>query len=111
MVVVSESVRLAGRMPRRRMSSLNEVIVSSCAIFGSRTNVPLPRRRTSRPSRTSSSIAARTVSRETPRSTLSWRSDGIALADAEALDQVDDAVARLALLRHPLRCHAHWARS
>ena len=60
------------------MSSLNEVIVSSCAIFGSRTKVPLPRRRTRKPSRTSSSIAARTVSRETPRSALSCRSDGIA---------------------------------
>ena len=40
--VSSESVRLPGRMPRVRMSSLNEVIVSSCAIFGSLTNVPLP---------------------------------------------------------------------
>ena len=28
------------------MSSLNEVIVSSCAIFGSLTKVPEPRRRT-----------------------------------------------------------------
>ena len=42
----SSSVRLAGRMPRRRMSSVNDVIVSSCAIFGSLTNVPAPRRRT-----------------------------------------------------------------
>ena len=44
-VVVSDRVRLAGRMPRCFMSSLNEVMVSSCAIFASRTNVPLPRRR------------------------------------------------------------------
>ena len=36
------SVRLAGTMPRRCMSSVNEVIVSSWAIFGSLTNVPLP---------------------------------------------------------------------
>ena len=62
------SVRLAGTIPRRCMSSVNEVIVSSWAIFGSLTNVPLPCRRTSRPSRTSSSSAARTVRRETPRS-------------------------------------------
>ena len=40
------SVRLAGSIPRRRMSSVNEVIVSSCAIFGSLTKVPAPRRRT-----------------------------------------------------------------
>jgi hypothetical protein len=33
-------------MPRLRISSLNEDIVSSCAIFGSLTKVPLPRRRT-----------------------------------------------------------------
>jgi hypothetical protein len=37
---------LAGFIPRRRMSSVNEVMVSSCAIFGSLTNVPEPRRRT-----------------------------------------------------------------
>ena len=36
------SVRLPGTMPRRRMSSVNEVMVSSWAIFGSLTNVPLP---------------------------------------------------------------------
>ena len=35
-----------GIIPRRRMSSVNDVIVSSCAIFGSLTNVPLPRLRT-----------------------------------------------------------------
>ena len=35
-----------GTIPRRRMSSVNEVIVSSWAIFGSLTNVPLPRLRT-----------------------------------------------------------------
>ena len=35
-------MRLAGSIPRRRMSSVNEVIVSSWAIFGSLTNVPLP---------------------------------------------------------------------
>jgi hypothetical protein len=39
-------VRLPGRIPSRRMSSLNEVIVSSWAIFGSLTNVPEPRLRT-----------------------------------------------------------------
>ena len=43
--VLSSIVRLVGRMPRRRMSSVNEVIVSSWAIFGSLTKVPLPRRR------------------------------------------------------------------
>ena len=43
------SVRLAGTIPRRRMSSVKEVIVSSWAIFGSLTNVPLPCRRTSMP--------------------------------------------------------------
>ena len=72
------SVRDAGVMPRRCMSSVKDVIVSSCAIFGSLTNVPLPWRRTSNPSRTSSSSAARTVSRETPRFVDSWRSEGIA---------------------------------
>ena len=45
-VVSSESVRLPGTIPRRRMSSLNEVMVSSCEIFGCWTYVPLPRRRT-----------------------------------------------------------------
>src|SRR5688572_9134697 len=72
------SVRLPGTIPRRRMSSVNEVMVSSCAIFGSLTNVPLPWRRTRSPSRTSSSSAARTVSLETPSSDVSWRSEGIA---------------------------------
>src|SRR5918993_455377 len=48
-VTVSDSVLLPGRIPRCTMSSLNDVIVSSCAIFGSRTKVPLPRRRTMRP--------------------------------------------------------------
>ena len=43
---LDESVRLPGRIPRRRISSLNDDIVSSCAIFGSLTYVPLPRRRT-----------------------------------------------------------------
>ena len=33
-------MRLPGVMPRRRMSSVKDVIVSSCAIFGSLTNVP-----------------------------------------------------------------------
>ena len=75
--VFSSIVRLVGRMPRRRMSSVNEVIVSSWAIFGSLTKVPLPRRRIRCPSRTSSSRAARTVRRETPKSTLSCRSEGI----------------------------------
>ena len=45
-VTASESVLLPGRIPRCTMSSLNDVIVSSCAIFGSRMKVPLPRRRT-----------------------------------------------------------------
>ena len=45
-VVRSSSVRLPGTIPRRRMSSVNEVIVSSWAILGSLTNVPLPRLRT-----------------------------------------------------------------
>ena len=71
-------VRLPGTMPRRCMSSVKEVIVSSWAILGSLTNVPLPCRRTSIPSRTRSSRAALTVRRETPRSTQSCRSDGIA---------------------------------
>ena len=71
-------MRLPGTMPRRTMSSVKEVIVSSWAIFGSLTNVPLPCRRMSMPSRTRSSSAARTVRRETPRSVHSWRSDGIA---------------------------------
>jgi hypothetical protein len=35
--VFSESVLLPGRIPRRCMSSLKDVIVSSCAIFGSAT--------------------------------------------------------------------------
>ena len=38
---VRSSVRLDATMPRRRMSSVNEVMVSSCAILGSLTNVPL----------------------------------------------------------------------
>ena len=33
-------------LPRLRMSSVNDVSVSCCAIFGSPTNVPLPWRRT-----------------------------------------------------------------
>ena len=74
----SPSVVLPGSIPRRRMSSVKEVIVSSWAIFGSLTKVPEPRRRIRYPSRTRSSRAARTVRRETPRSALSWRSDGIA---------------------------------
>ena len=45
----SSSVRLAGTIPRRCMSSVKDVIVSSCAIFGSLTNVPLPWRRTRMP--------------------------------------------------------------
>ena len=61
------------------------------ATFGSATNVPAPRRRVSWPSRTSSSSAARTVSRETPSSTPSRRSDGIAVADLERLDQLEHA--------------------
>ena len=85
-------------MPRRRMSSVNEVIVSSWAIFGSLTNVPLPRRRTSRPSRTRSSSAARTVSRETPRSALSCRSDGIASPTASCSIRSSTRCARLGLL-------------
>jgi hypothetical protein len=60
------------------LSSVNEVIVSGSAIFGSDTYVPLPWRRSSRPSRTSSSIAARSVGRETPSSDASRRSGGIA---------------------------------
>ena len=40
------SVVEAGRSPRWRMSSVNDVIVSSWAIFGSLTNVPEPWRRT-----------------------------------------------------------------
>jgi hypothetical protein len=32
--VLIDIVRLPGTIPRRRMSSLNEVIVSSCEIFG-----------------------------------------------------------------------------
>ena len=42
-IVFSSSVRLAGSRPRRRMSSVKDVIVSSWAIFGSLTNVPAPR--------------------------------------------------------------------
>ena len=75
---VTDERPAAGAHPTPRMSSLNDVIVSSCAIFGSRTKVPAPRRRASKPSRTRSSSAARTVRRDTPRSTHSCRSDGIA---------------------------------
>ena len=82
-----------------RMSSVKEVIVSSWAIFGSLTNVPLPWRRTSMPSRTRSSSAARTVRRETPRSCAQLALGRDRVADAELLDQVEHAVARLALLR------------
>ena len=71
LIVFIETVRLPGTIPRCRMSSLNEVIVSSWEIFGCWTYVPLPRRRTRWPSRARSSSAARTVSRETPRSALS----------------------------------------
>ncbi len=60
------------------MSSLNDVIVMPFATFGSATKVPEPRRRVSRPSRTSSSSAARRVSREMPSAWLSTRSEGIA---------------------------------
>ena len=77
-IVRNSSVRLPGVRPRWRMSSLNDVIVMPFATFGSATNVPAPRRRVRRPSRTSSSSAARTVSRETPSSMPSSRSDGIA---------------------------------
>ena len=89
-----------GRIPLRRMSSVKDVIVSSWAIFGSPTNVPEPRRRTTYPSRARSSSAARSVNRDTPRSALSWRSEGIACADIELLDEVEHEVTRLALLRH-----------
>ena len=99
----SSSVRLAGTHPRRRMSSVNDVMVSSCAIFGSLTNVPAPRRRTSKPSRTSSSSAARTVSRETPRSVLSWRSEGIASPTPSRSIRSSTWLARLALLGHGSR--------
>ena len=87
----SASVRLAGTIPRRRMSSVNEVIVSSCAIFGSLTNVPAPRRRTRWPSRTRSSSAARTVSRDMPRSALQLPLRRDRVADRELLDQVEHA--------------------
>ena len=72
----------------------------SWAIFGSLTKVPAPRLRMRYPSRTSSSRAARTVSRETPRSVLSCRSDLDRLADRQAIDEVEDAVPRIGLLRH-----------
>ena len=89
----------AGTMPRRTMSSVKEVIVSSWAIFGSLTNVPLPCRRTSMPSRTRSSSAARTVRRETPRSAHSWRSEGIASPTSSCSIRSRTLFARLALLR------------
>src|SRR5690242_18161127 len=76
MVSISIS-RVPGVMLRRRMSSVNEVSPICWAIFGSETNEPLPRRRTMRPSRASSSSAARSVRRDTPRSPASRRSGGI----------------------------------
>ena len=42
-VVLEVERPAAGTIPRRRMSSVNEVMVSSWAIFGSLTKVPLPR--------------------------------------------------------------------
>ncbi len=82
------------------MSSVNEVIVSSWAIFGSLTNVPLPCRRTRSPSRTRSSSAARTVRRDTPSSPTSWRSDGIASPTPSCSIRSSTLAPRLALLRH-----------
>ena len=82
------------------MSSLNDVIVMPFATFGSATNVPEPRRRVSRPSRTSSSRAARRVNLEIPSAWLSTRSDGIASPTLEGLDQLEHLLAGFALLRH-----------
>ena len=90
-----------------RMSSVKEVIVSSCAIFGSLTNVPLPWRRTSIPSRTRSSSAARTVRRETPRSVQSWRSEGIASPTPSCSIRSRTLAPGLALLRHGSRLGRH----
>ena len=84
------------------MSSLKEVIVSSCAIFGSRTKVP---------------AAAPAHEIALAHELVERGADGQArdaevgaelplgrdrAADAEALDQVEDLVARLALLGDPL---------
>ena len=82
------------------MSSLNDVIVIPFATFGSATNVPAPRRRVRWPSRTSSSSAARTVRRETPRSDAEQPLGRDRVADLERLDQLEHLVADLALLRH-----------
>ena len=68
------------------------------ATLGSATNVPAPRRRTRYPSRTSPSSAARTVSRETPRSRQSWRSEGIAAPTSSPSISSQHLVAGLALL-------------
>ena len=96
-----------GTMPRRRMSSVKEVIVSSWAIFGSLTNVPLPCRRTSMP------VADEVVER---RANGQARDAEVGaelplgrdrVADAELLDQVEDAVraSRSASSTVVARCH------
>ena len=82
------------------MSSLKEVIVIPLATFGSATNVPAPRRRVRRPSRTSSSSAARKVSRETPELDAEHALGRDRVADLERLDQLEHLLAGLALLRH-----------
>ena len=79
------------------MSSVNDVMVSSCAIFGSLTNVP-GRRAVARGSPRARGRRERRerVSRETPKSALSCRSDGIASPTRELLDEVEHEIARLA---------------
>ena len=78
-------------MPRRCMSSVKEVIVSSWAIFGSLTNVPLPCRRTSMP------VADEIVERRPHRQARDAEVDAELplgrdrVADAELLDQVEHA--------------------
>ncbi len=58
------------------MSSVYDESTSGWAIFGRATKVPLPCRRCSRPSPTSSCRACRTVVREVEKSSARIRSDG-----------------------------------
>jgi len=66
--------RVLGSKPAARMSSLKEARCRVERTSPCETKVPLPLIRTSAPSWTRSEIARRTVMRETPNCSSSWRS-------------------------------------
>ena len=88
-------------MPRRRMSSENEVIVSSWAIFGSLTKVPLPRRRIEVPFADELVEGGAHGQARDAEVDAQLPLGGDRLPDREPLDQLEHLVARLGLLGHP----------